>query len=395
MSSAVRINNVPLNDNNRSSTPLIRYVRTYVLLPELASTGSRYGRQVGTYAITLRSNQAVAYSNSSRKFNNPIAIQVVQKRTSRCSAGRAFAGRTPSGQSSVQTQQGGSSDDRRPPRQRQSDATPSIEGPADWHDEADEDDYRPQFGDDDSELQSDTYARRESTVFQTASEVGERITLHMAEQNKENTNQDSQLADETRQPATRRDQRAASSEDQDAEVDDEDYFESLRAGSPARTTTTRKSRIQQNRTAKPGREYAQGDRNPRDRAVRRRRSPSSTSRAERESLSTSSVSDTPILQYKKVNRLAKRRVGEVVQPVQTRKPWSAEATQRLIEYIEDDRYQTSWAKIEHARDPLLQGRGQVALKDKARNIKFDYLKYVLSSLRCSLRRSDCGLQGVE
>ncbi|KAI9749922.1 MAG: hypothetical protein M1815_002115 [Lichina confinis] len=261
-------------------------------------------------------------------------------------------------------QKGDSSNDQQLPRRRRKDATPF------------EDDYNPQFGDEDRNLQSDVYARQESEVYQTASEVGERITLHMAEQNKENTNQDGRLADEPRQPATRRDQQSVSSEDQDAEVndDDDDDFEKVRARPSAGTKTEQRSQIQQKRTTQPGREAAQGSRNQQERGVQRRQSPSSTSRAEREESSTSSGPDPPISQYKKVNQLAKRRIGEFVQPVQTRKPWSAEATQRLIKYIEDDRYQTSWAKIEHAQDPLLKGRGQVALKDKARNIKFDYLK---------------------
>ena len=62
---------------------------------------------------------------------------------------------------------------------------------------------------------------------------------------------------------------------------------------------------------------------------------------------------------------------------QRRKPWSAEETDRLIELIEE--HGVGWAHIMRAdaihRDgPLLQERGQVGLKDKARNMKMDYYK---------------------
>ncbi|KAI9829408.1 MAG: hypothetical protein M1819_006345 [Sarea resinae] len=76
-----------------------------------------------------------------------------------------------------------------------------------------------------------------------------------------------------------------------------------------------------------------------------------------------------------VNEEAKRVVAtRTAAKVQTRRPWSAEACSRFIELIEDPEYGTSWAKIDRLNDPLLEGRGQVGLKDKARNMKFDYLK---------------------
>ncbi len=79
--------------------------------------------------------------------------------------------------------------------------------------------------------------------------------------------------------------------------------------------------------------------------------------------------------YRQINQLAKTTVALRGQrKVQVRRPWSEQATARLIELIEDDRYGTSWVTIEHLKDPLLEGRGQVALKDKARNVKMDFLK---------------------
>lgn len=76
-----------------------------------------------------------------------------------------------------------------------------------------------------------------------------------------------------------------------------------------------------------------------------------------------------------VNRVAKSTVAtQTTHKVQVRRPWEEAATSRLIELIENDDFGTSWAKIAKLNDPLLEGRGQVALKDKARNIKLDFLK---------------------
>ncbi|SLM39128.1 myb-like dna-binding, partial [Lasallia pustulata] len=63
-------------------------------------------------------------------------------------------------------------------------------------------------------------------------------------------------------------------------------------------------------------------------------------------------------------------------PAQTRRPWSEEEVDRLIDLIE--RNGTSWSALliidKTMKPPLLQDRGQVGLKDKARNIKIDFLK---------------------
>ena len=72
-----------------------------------------------------------------------------------------------------------------------------------------------------------------------------------------------------------------------------------------------------------------------------------------------------------------RQASLQIRPPQRRRPWSAEETTRLIELIED--YGVSWSQImqedaKHPQGRLLQERGQVGLKDKARNIKIDYLK---------------------
>ncbi|KAL8807421.1 MAG: hypothetical protein Q9182_000760 [Xanthomendoza sp. 2 TL-2023] len=81
--------------------------------------------------------------------------------------------------------------------------------------------------------------------------------------------------------------------------------------------------------------------------------------------------------YREVNSSAKHRVASQPKKPQTRTPWSEEETSRLQELIEE--YGISWKLLkeldaEHARGAELKDRDQVALKDKARNMKMDYLK---------------------
>lgn len=77
--------------------------------------------------------------------------------------------------------------------------------------------------------------------------------------------------------------------------------------------------------------------------------------------------------YKKVKSSAKLRTAVLPKKVQSRKPWSDQETQRLIEMIEE--YGTSWALLKMKdKESILGSRDQTALKDKARNMKVDYLK---------------------
>ncbi|EXJ57662.1 uncharacterized protein A1O5_12452 [Cladophialophora psammophila CBS 110553] len=93
--------------------------------------------------------------------------------------------------------------------------------------------------------------------------------------------------------------------------------------------------------------------------------------------------EPPRSQIADVNREAKARVRMTrdLLPtrggVQIRRPYTEQETTRLMEMIE--LYGTRWARIleedsVHEDGPLLQGRTQVQLKDKARNIKLDFLK---------------------
>ena len=83
-------------------------------------------------------------------------------------------------------------------------------------------------------------------------------------------------------------------------------------------------------------------------------------------------------EQRRINRIAKNKVrAQGLPKVQTRRPWSEEETSVLIEYIME--HGTSYAYIKQLDEDdqnILEGRDQVALKDKARNIKTDYLKYV-------------------
>ncbi|KAK4691784.1 hypothetical protein P7C71_g5292, partial [Lecanoromycetidae sp. Uapishka_2] len=93
-------------------------------------------------------------------------------------------------------------------------------------------------------------------------------------------------------------------------------------------------------------------------------------------------SPSQLEEYRTANDAAKEKKAFELKPVQTRTPWSEEETERLLELIvkhgsswkllmqEDEKYEESEG------GPLLQKRGQVALKDKARNMKMDYLKSV-------------------
>ena len=80
--------------------------------------------------------------------------------------------------------------------------------------------------------------------------------------------------------------------------------------------------------------------------------------------------------YREVNKQSKVTTALTVpKPLQNRQGWSNEEIQTLLDLIEE--YGTSWTLLKQKdaeNGNILANRGQVALKDKARNIKFDYLK---------------------
>lgn len=79
--------------------------------------------------------------------------------------------------------------------------------------------------------------------------------------------------------------------------------------------------------------------------------------------------------YKTANKVAKFKKASQIKRPQIRKAWTNEETKALIELIEE--YGTSWAFLkERDKKQKLGSRDQGALKDKARNMKFDFLKSV-------------------
>lgn len=79
--------------------------------------------------------------------------------------------------------------------------------------------------------------------------------------------------------------------------------------------------------------------------------------------------------YNRVNDQAKLLSATRPKKVQRRNAWSEEETQTFIDYIET--IGTSWVQIlktDEGDRGVLQSRDQVALKDKARNMKMDFLK---------------------
>lgn len=77
--------------------------------------------------------------------------------------------------------------------------------------------------------------------------------------------------------------------------------------------------------------------------------------------------------YKKAKEMAKRNVAVQYKKAQTRTPWSDEETETLISLIGD--HGISWKLLkEQDNGAILKTRDQVALKDKARNMKFEFLK---------------------
>lgn len=79
--------------------------------------------------------------------------------------------------------------------------------------------------------------------------------------------------------------------------------------------------------------------------------------------------------YLVVNQQSKVRSAKGPRPAQVRRPWTVAEIECLMDGVE--KYGTGWAAIKKLDDSgpnILVHRSQVGLKDKARNMKFDYLK---------------------
>ena len=161
---------------------------------------------------------------------------------------------------------------------------------------------------------------------------------------------------------------------QSSDFSDEEAFERDQRASPVRTQVGRKRR---QAPAATGSTSAKRVRISQPEPVVR----SSTHKA---SATPVLGTQTPSQVYQQVNERAKSITNQRnTKPVQTRKAWTELEVNTLIELIEE--YGCSWAKLKTVDDeqakqqdtrPVLEHRNQVALKDKARNMKFDYLKWV-------------------
>ena len=82
-------------------------------------------------------------------------------------------------------------------------------------------------------------------------------------------------------------------------------------------------------------------------------------------------------EYVRVNQSAKQKMAGIPKPPQSRRAWTSAETDMLLYLITE--HGISWKLLKEedsAQGHILQERDQVALKDKARNMKMDYLKYV-------------------
>lgn len=84
--------------------------------------------------------------------------------------------------------------------------------------------------------------------------------------------------------------------------------------------------------------------------------------------------------YKAINEVAKMTTAaRTKRKVQSRKAWTDLETETLINLIQD--HGTSWKVLKDKDlEKVLLDRDQTSLKDKARNIKLDYLKWVIITL---------------
>lgn len=100
---------------------------------------------------------------------------------------------------------------------------------------------------------------------------------------------------------------------------------------------------------------------------------------------------SPLDVYREANSVAKlRKTYPLKMPqAQTRRPWSDEETDQLQELIKE--YGISWSLLmqeDSKSGNILQDRGQVGLKDKARNMKVDYLKYVYIKIKLLTQQTE-------
>ena len=156
-----------------------------------------------------------------------------------------------------------------------------------------------------------------------------------------------------------------------ADLDDADDFQQQQT--PVNAASRRNLKASNKRTAN-GPPRSQG---PSPKRVRIQAANGTRAQSIAQDRQSSRPPPSQVEEYRAANAAAKERKAWQVKPPQVRKGWTDEETQRLLELIEE--HGTSWALLkseDFAAGNILASRDQVALKDKARNMKMDYLKYV-------------------
>ncbi|KAL9595645.1 MAG: hypothetical protein Q9219_006313 [cf. Caloplaca sp. 3 TL-2023] len=167
------------------------------------------------------------------------------------------------------------------------------------------------------------------------------------------------------QPPTSKRTRAEEREEVEDSGSDEEFEEDTRRYTqPRRSAFTRGNRPSGAITSSP---------NKRSRGLQRREEEVESDDSDNNNAPIPSQAE----QYRIVNQYAKQQTARQPKRTQVRTPWSQEETNRLLELIVE--HGVSWTLLKnmdnfHEDGALLVTRDQVAVKDKARNIKFDFLK---------------------
>ena len=151
----------------------------------------------------------------------------------------------------------------------------------------------------------------------------------------------------------------------DEEIDEEDDEDNLAASSQLRREEASRNRHRSSSSLPPSRRLPLHERH--------NDPPSSSAPGPENAAAPPLGTQVSVVNQEARENTAKRRIKK---PTQQRSRWTDEEVERLVELIED--HGVSWVnllRMDGARDPpLLQHRDQGSLKDKARNMKMDFLK---------------------
>ena len=220
--------------------------------------------------------------------------------------------------------------------------------------------------DEDDDFQTMTFPER------IAEQVVESTTRNRAESNKENEMQDMLGESRTRRGRIFDSQPNAVREEWHGGFDDDDEPEVLQ------DVTERQNRQQSSasnsiRERRRRRSPDEDDENPSPpRRPRTQENPRRTQ--DRDAPSKEPPPPTQADVHREANEAARERVAMQPKKVQTRTPWSAEETSVFIDLVNE--YGPKYALLQKMdKNSVLHHRDQVALKDKAQNVKMDFLKY--------------------